>query len=153
MMIRVVPDTHSASEVQRQDLTSGIEAIPEEDVARGPEILGAGASQTSTEVTGVEGGQSVILVNSREKAKAKKDDDNNSLDKIGQFVNEIHDGVFDLDGDGEIDVKTVQKDQTSVHTFGKDQTCAETIVDSVVQTAMIRVLLRSPRVRVLLKVR
>ncbi|KAI9162571.1 hypothetical protein LWI28_028614 [Acer negundo] len=54
MIIEVVHDTHADPEVQQQNLTSKIEAIQEEDVARGPEIPCAEASQTSTEVTRVE---------------------------------------------------------------------------------------------------
>ncbi|KAI9165268.1 hypothetical protein LWI28_010709 [Acer negundo] len=73
MMIEVVPDTHVVPKVQRQDLTLGIEAIPDEDVAGGPEIPGVRVSQTSTKVIGGEEGKSVILVILSEEAKAKKD--------------------------------------------------------------------------------
>ncbi|KAK3204846.1 hypothetical protein Dsin_018892 [Dipteronia sinensis] len=50
-------------------------------------------------------------------------DDNNRLDKMGQFVNEIHDGFSEKD---QTSVETLQKDQTGVHTFEMDQTCVQT---------------------------
>ncbi|KAK3222303.1 hypothetical protein Dsin_009328 [Dipteronia sinensis] len=50
-------------------------------------------------------------------------DDNNRLDEMGQFVNEIHDGFSEKD---QTSVETFQKDQTGVHTFEMDQTGVQT---------------------------
>ncbi|KAI9196765.1 hypothetical protein LWI28_026836 [Acer negundo] len=68
----------------------------------------------------------------------KPKDNNNSLDDMGQYVNEIHDSVSDLEGDIETGVKTVQKDQKDVKTFEKDQTSVESVEKDQTGVSVVR---------------